>query len=361
MHGSLKAVTDDGEIATSVLKHGRTMLPLVRLDGYNSMLKIGGEFVGDRANKGVFQDLVEKWRSIFADINDDPFPRLPKNTVVSKATLDELLLTGNITQKGVLISAIEDFATALAGVVTEYLKQKTWRQTDRIVVGGGFQDCAVGQLAVGRAQAILYGAGTAAHLAVIKNHPDEAGLIGAVYLMEPADLEGYEALLSVDIGGTNARCGIVTFNTGSDGQVCNAAVYKKEVWRHADEKISRNEMVAKIGELLNDLRKVSKKRSMKLAPLIGVGVPGLVSSDGRIEAGTQNLPGDWDADDFHLGQALADQIPKISGIDTRLSIHNDAVVQGLSEIPAMSDCERWGVLTIGTGLGNAHFTNRSAL
>jgi hypothetical protein len=34
------------------------------------------------------------------------------------------------------------------------------------------------------------------------------------------------------------------------------------------------------------------------------------------------------------------------------------VVQGLSELPEMQDIEHWGVLTIGTGLGNAHFTNR---
>ena len=39
-------------------------------------------------------------------------------------------------------------------------------------------------------------------------------------------------------------------------------------------------------------------------------------------------------------------------------MHNDGVVQGLSEIPFMQDVGRWGVLTIGTGLGNARFTNR---
>lgn len=39
-------------------------------------------------------------------------------------------------------------------------------------------------------------------------------------------------------------------------------------------------------------------------------------------------------------------------------MHNDAVVQGLSEAPFMRDVERWGVMTIGTGLGNARFTNR---
>jgi hypothetical protein len=36
------------------------------------------------------------------------------------------------------------------------------------------------------------------------------------------------------------------------------------------------------------------------------------------------------------------------------------VVQGLSEVPFMQDVEHWGVLTIGTGLGNARFTNREA-
>jgi hypothetical protein len=39
-------------------------------------------------------------------------------------------------------------------------------------------------------------------------------------------------------------------------------------------------------------------------------------------------------------------------------MHNDGVVQGLSEVPFMQDVKRWGALTIGTGLGNARFTNR---
>jgi hypothetical protein len=34
------------------------------------------------------------------------------------------------------------------------------------------------------------------------------------------------------------------------------------------------------------------------------------------------------------------------------------VAQGLSEVPFMQDVEYWGVLTIGTGLGNARFANR---
>lgn len=360
MHGSLNLLTKPERGADAAV-HGLAMLPAVRLDSYNSMAKDKDGFIGDRANKKVYQELVENWRAIFTKADADPFPRSPKGAVISKSTLDELLLGGDFKQKGVLLSAIDDFGKALAGVVREYLKQKAWRNTDRIVIGGGFQDCAVGQFAVGRAQALLYSGGEPASLAVIKNHPDEAGLIGSAYLVEPEELKGYDALLAVDIGGTNARVGIVGYKLGSEGDVCGASVVKKLVWRHSDHDVSRNEMVAHISDMLLSLRKQARKLGLKLTPRIGVGVPGVIEESGSIGSGTQNLPGDWDADDFHLAQAIQDLVPKISGRRTRVVLHNDAVIQGLSEVPAMSDCERWGVLTIGTGLGNAHFTNRSAL
>jgi hypothetical protein len=59
-----------------------------------------------------------------------------------------------------------------------------------------------------------------------------------------------------------------------------------------------------------------------------------------------------------LPSRLREAIPTIGEHETVVLMHNDAVVQGLSEVPAMQDVEHWGVLTIGTGLGNARFTNR---
>ena len=56
--------------------------------------------------------------------------------------------------------------------------------------------------------------------------------------------------------------------------------------------------------------------------------------------------------------SLVEAIPQIGDHDTAVLMHNDGVAQGLSEVPFMQDVERWGVLTIGTGLGNARFTNR---
>ena len=81
---------------------------------------------------------------------------------------------------------------------------------------------------------------------------------------------------------------------------------------------------------------------------------------GAIAKGAQNLPGNWESSRFNLPLSLHKAIPKIGEHETAVLLHNDAVVQGLSETPFMSDVKHWGALTIGTGLGNARFTNRAS-
>ena len=99
---------------------------------------------------------------------------------------------------------------------------------------------------------------------------------------------------------------------------------------------------------------------LDLTPFMGIGCPGLIDEQGAILNGGQNLPGNWQEDGFNLVAALSDSLPRVGGRKPLVALHNDAVVQGLSEVAGMTDVERWGVLTIGTGLGNARFTNRSA-
>jgi hypothetical protein len=97
---------------------------------------------------------------------------------------------------------------------------------------------------------------------------------------------------------------------------------------------------------------------LKLAPFIGISCPGVIKEDGSIEKGAQNLPGNWESSKFNLPASVVEAIPQIGDHDTAILMHNDGVAQGLSEVPFMQDVEHWGVLTIGTGLGNARFTNR---
>ncbi len=108
--------------------------------------------------------------------------------------------------------------------------------------------------------------------------------------------------------------------------------------------------------MLKDAAERAEREGHRLAPVIGIGCPGKICPDGTIASGGQNLPGNWEAP-FNLPARLADALPPFCGARTEPLLHNDAVVQGLSEVPRMADIRRWGVLTIGTGLGNARFTN----
>ena len=110
--------------------------------------------------------------------------------------------------------------------------------------------------------------------------------------------------------------------------------------------------------MLKDLIAAADTDGLKLAPFIGISCPGVINEDGSIEKGAQNLPGNWESSKFNLPASLVEAIPQIGNHDTAILMHNDGVAQGLSEVPFMQDVEHWGVLTIGTGLGNARFTNR---
>ena len=198
-------------------------------------------------------------------------------------------------------------------------------------------------------------------LVPVRRNPDEAGLIGSLFLAPSWIFKGHDAILAVDIGGTNIRAGVVEPNLKRAADLSKAAVWKMELWRHADEeKLSRDEAVERLIKMLDKLAGRAEKEGFKLAPFIGIGCPGIIGEDGSIDRGVQNLPGNWASKSFSLPAALVEGLPKIAGEDTSILLHNDAVVQGLSETPFMQDVKRWGVLTIGTGLGNARFTNRDA-
>jgi predicted NBD/HSP70 family sugar kinase len=138
-----------------------------------------------------------------------------------------------------------------------------------------------------------------------------------------------------------------------------ASVWKSEIWRHADDAPTREDAVQELVAMLKGFISKAEAEGLKLAPFIGVSCPGAINEDGSIEKGAQNLPGNWESSRFNLPDSLIEAIPTIGEHDTVVLMHNDGVVQGLSEIPFMQDYKRWGILTIGTGLGNARFTNRN--
>lgn len=338
---------------------GAATLSLVEVDTHSEELRDDRGFIGDRANRRAFDAVLEDWRDrVKLIVTEDPLGEKPGRQ--SKKKLDRAHRKGDSLTAGIMHTAIEEFAAELAAVTLRFLETDAWRDTERIVVGGGLSSSRVGEVIIGRASVLVKAAGKRVLMSPIRNHPDEAALIGAAHLVPPFMLRGTDALLAVDIGGSNIRAGLVELRFDVEPDLSLARVRKLSLWRYADEEVrpTRDQAVARIVSMLKDLMALAKDEKLRLAPIIGVACPGAIDKDGAILRGGQNLPGNWEDEGFNLGRELVTQISSIDGHEPLVIIHNDAVVQGLSEAPFMRDVDRWGVLTIGTGLGNARFTNR---
>jgi predicted NBD/HSP70 family sugar kinase len=350
-------VTNQDTIQPTLAAHGAARLPAVEVEDYNVELKDEEGFVGDRASKGAFREFIEAWRKPLRELGEDPFGDEPSSEI-NKKRLDQLLAAGDSEAAGVIHSAIESFAQELAAVTRRFLKLKEWKQVERLVTGGGMAGSRVGELAIGRASVILKAEKVKLDIVTIRNEPDHAGLLGAAHLAPAWIFKGHDAALAADIGGTHIRAGLLALNLKRDPTLAKARVLKHESWRHVDDKPGRDEAVDSLIRMLKRMVKRAEEERLHLAPFIGIGCPGVIMPDGSIERGAQNLPGNWESSRFNLPAALYEAIPRIGDFDTAIVMHNDAVVQGLSEVPFMQDVEKWAVFTIGTGLGNALFTNR---
>jgi predicted NBD/HSP70 family sugar kinase len=344
--------------ADALVQHCAQELPSVTVDSYNLELRDSEGFIGDRASKRAFSEKLEDWRERLRKIDADPFGDVPTEEL-NKKQIDEIFAGGDSEAAALIHGVIEEFAQELAGVIRRFLRAKGWQGTEHIVVGGGFKQSRVGELSIARASVLLKADGIAITLVPIRHAPNEAGLIGAAHLMPAWMLSGHDGILAVDIGGTNIRAGIVEMRLKDAPDLSRARVWRSELWRHADDKPGREEAVARLISMLNGLISRAEKEKLRLAPVIGIGCPGIIEADGSIARGGQNLPGgNWESSRFHLPDALMEGIPRIGDHDTFVLMHNDAVVQGLSEVPFVQDFTHWGVVTIGTGLGNARYSNK---
>jgi predicted NBD/HSP70 family sugar kinase len=352
-------VSKNPESSNPLVLHGASRLTVVDVDAYNAEISDKEGFVGDRASGRAFRKILEAAREEVRQRDKDPIGNVPSSEI-SKKRLDRLLVEGDAEAAGLVLGTIEEFASELAEVIRKFLRLSTWKGTERIVVGGGLRASRIGELAIGRAAVLLKSSKHEVELVPIRHDPDEAGLLGCVHLAPSWMFSGHDGILAVDIGGANIRVGIVQLNAQKAGDLSKSKVIESDLWRHADDAPDREGAVERLVAMLEAMIKRAGKDKVQLAPFIGIGCPGRINGDGSIEKGSQNLPGDWEHKSFNLPALLRAAIPDIDGHEVTALMHNDAVVQGLSEVPLMRDVERWGIMTIGTGLGNARFTNRNA-
>lgn len=337
-------------------RHGATQLAGVRVDAYNLAIRDTQRegFVGDRASATHFIELLDEVRR-GAGRGGDPFgPGRGDDT--DKDRVDAVLRGDNVDAAHLVHLAAERYAQEFADVVQVFRAQPDWDGVERLVIGGGFHEHAFGGLAVRRAMRVLAQRRVRLDLHLLRHEPDDGGLLGWIHAAPREAVQAHAALLAVDIGGTHVRCGLVEHGLRDAADGSAARVVQRMRWRHGSDEPTRDELVARIAAMLNGLAAYARSCGIALAPVVGVACPGRIAPDGGLEQGTQNLPGDW-GPPFHLPDALHRQLDRIDRRAPEVLMHNDAVIQGLSERPAMHDVARWAVFTVGTGLGNAVYTN----
>src|ERR1700716_1627814 len=149
-------MAEDIVTTTGIARHGAAGRPSVDVDSFNIELKDDDGFLGDRASKGAFRSILDTLRKPLRGNGDDPLGD-KKSADLGKNELDQALVGDDIHAAALVHGAIEEFAKELAYVTGRFLKSKAWADTERIVVGGGFRQSRVGELAIPRTDIILKG------------------------------------------------------------------------------------------------------------------------------------------------------------------------------------------------------------
>ena len=123
---------------TGIAHHGAGRLPSVEVDSFNIELKDDDGFLGDRASKGAFRKILDGLRKPLKKAGEDPLGKKAAEDI-AKSELDAALVGDDVMAAALVHGAIEEFAQELAYVTGRFLKSKAWADTERIVVGGGFQ------------------------------------------------------------------------------------------------------------------------------------------------------------------------------------------------------------------------------
>lgn len=334
--------------------HGSRWLPGLSITGYSLVLNDAEGLVGDRASQTAFRDILARWHYALAREGEGALGDVDVESM-SKQDLDDLAAHGDTDAKRAIALAVQEFAQELSAVVSRFASHPSWQAVRRVAVGGGFKESRLGRFALQLAERRLGEQGLAIGLQALRHHADDAGLVGWVHALPTTPLRVGKRFLAVDLGGTNVRCGIVQVVPGEDFAALDATVLCHRKWRHAEDDPAQKTLLEGMGSMLLELAHEGAAQGWVLEPWIGVGCPGVIEPDGTISSGAQNLPGDWERPAFHLPSLLGSHVGALSGLRCRVVMHNDAVIQGLSEWPSMRAEGVWAVLTIGTGLGNASF------
>ncbi len=140
-----------------------------------------------------------------------------------------------------------------------------------------------------------------------------------------------QTAIAVDLGGTRIKFGVVT----AKGEISHEYVLPTEAEQGPTHVI---------GQILAGIRYILKSNDRAVIKGVGLGMPGIVSLDGKTVSYPPNLPG-WEV--VRLNEQLASQC------DLPIEIENDANVAALGEarFGAAIGEKSFLMITLGTGVG----------
>src|SRR5712692_6758469 len=108
-------MAEDIITTTGIARHGATRLPSVDVDSFNIELKDDDGFLGDRASKGAFRQILDTLRKPLRKNGEDPLGDKSAGAI-GKNGLDEALVGDDVHASALVHGAIDAFAQELAYV-----------------------------------------------------------------------------------------------------------------------------------------------------------------------------------------------------------------------------------------------------
>ena len=110
---------------TGIAHHGAERLPSVDVDSFNIEIKDDDGFLGDRASKGAFREILDRWRKPLRKSGEDPFGDEPSDQI-SKNIEQAMQRHAEREVKHIGVD-VKDGTVTLTGKVGSYAERKLAR------------------------------------------------------------------------------------------------------------------------------------------------------------------------------------------------------------------------------------------
>ena len=132
----------------AVAGHGSARLPAVNVEDYNVELQDDEGFIGDKASKGAFRQIIDNWREAVEKVGADPLGD-EESANLSKKQLDEIRLAAIQRQLELYRGQSKSFRKTLLWCCDAFQSSRPGRRPTNLSSGAVFVVAASARLLSG--------------------------------------------------------------------------------------------------------------------------------------------------------------------------------------------------------------------